>query len=283
MTPTYKLFNEDERFPMLTVPQGKTANELVQSLMLKDTVKSSDLYPRGLGHNVFIGKGVAWNGHLFEVVALRAETYNDQPKIEFMLHDEEHEWWSKIYYPIDQRLSERDCDGATLAVANSDNNAWLFLHCDQDYMRDREMELRSAIITLFQPYVDKLTMAVLATPAKRPTNAPIGVPWESQLSKRVKLDNLTTIREQIIACALKHVRELHIGAYHQAPHGSHIFERVRTCIAKAAFIHKFTQSAAYASVSGEMSAIIAEVSNPHDYETRWDKAARVKAEAAANE
>lgn len=227
--------------------------------------------------------GVFWNGHEFEVMGwVISSSHTEGYDWEFEPgfdeageagHTTEFHMW--LYYPIDPRTTRKDWEGATRAYANETNTGWLPAHADADHMHDREVELRAGIVAVFQPQLDNLLQAVLTATDNKPRDWPIGTPWETRQTRRLRFQKLIEFRDAAITCAITEARERHIGWYHQHPEESHLHHLVHDCItttlAKA--------GDAYTVVYGEIRAAAVSLAL-HPYETRWDRAARLKAEAA---
>ena len=174
-----------------------------------------------------------------------------------------------FYYPIDPRLILSDVDGATRAEANADNDGWLFYHTTPAYHYDREVEVRAAIVAAFQPQIDQLLGTALG--AARGSRA---------LATRVQWDNLVTIRDRVITCAMKEARDHTLGWYQQNPGRSHLHEQVVDCINEVIRVANLAQDSTYSSVAAEVGHVMTSLAK-HKVETRWDKLARLRAEADA--
>ena len=185
-----------------------------------------------------------------------------------------------LYYPIDPRMTKIDIVGANRAWANATNDGWLFAHCDDDHHHDREVSLEDVAISLFQVEINKLQLdsrTKLATLIKRPSDSSAG---SRELAARVKEDSMLTVLDDLLECLKKETREKHIGYYHQNPDKSHVHEEIHDCLVSLIGINKLANNATYIEVAGELNRILARLKDKHDYEYRWVKAARIKAEAA---
>ena len=229
---------------------------------------------------------VAWNGHEFEVISLSVHARSPgglEWGIEIAVSDENDNWtnlvesFMRVYYPIDPRTNATDWRGAVRAYLNKAKTHWLPEHCDEDYMRDREVEIIAVLRSTFTPHIEELDRQWKITPATKPSSWPIGTPFESRAVKFLKWDTLRTFREEAIKCAITEARERYIGWYHQHPHLSHVHNLAHDCItttlAKA-------PANKYALVAGEIRNAAVSLA-PHAYERRWDREARLKAEAEA--
>lgn len=226
----------------------------------------------------FKSKGVAWNGHTFEVIDVNFRVVSGGTMLKIWLEGESHEINMLLHYPVDSRLTEEDCEGATLAEPNDDNDGWLFTQGNADHMRDREIELRAGLVAVLQPTIDRMIESVVTATENKPRDWPIGTPWENKLVRRTRLDEMLSFRDKAIACLLDEARERHIGWYHQNDAKSHLHNLVHDCIATTYRENSDT----FSNVSSQIMQAAATLA-PHAYETRWDKAARLKKEAAARE
>lgn len=218
----------------------------------------------------------SWRGHEFQVVHVRMGSFERGRAWIQQLPYEGFPPASHfdIYYPVDPRMKKVDIHGATRAYVNPGNDGWLFEHADADHMRDREIEIRGGIVGAFQHKVDEATYAVLTATATRPSDWPIGTPWETEQTRRLKLASLTAFREKCVAKALADARERHIGWYHQNERESHLHTLVRDSITNT------LAAGSYPTISGMVNDVVEEL-DPHEYETRWDRLTpKVKAEIA---
>ena len=265
--PTYiSIFPDSEAFPDL--PEGTTKQEMGVLFNLPGSTDTA----------------VFWNGHEFEISTFRF-AWGDRPGFQVGMEEDADssplEGLMHVYYPIDPRTTRIDWAGATSATPNETNSGWLPAHCDADYHNDHELRLEAAIIGLFQPEIDALSIDAMtkgATLAKRPGDSSAS---SRELAARLKLQNLITVRGHLLVCALREIRGKYIGWYHQNPDKSHLHEEIHDCLGKAILLNGVTQSAVYQSVSAEVGRIHSRLNTKHKYETRWDKAARLTAEAEA--
>ena len=225
---------------------------------------------------------VFWNGHQFEICGFKI----------FRIPPTSSTWYYRLwdpevglhlpiestpilYYPLDPRTNRTDWEGATRAYPNEDNTAWLPEHDDADHMRDREVELRAGLVAVLQPVIDDLEEAVLTATDNKPSNWPLGEPWENRLTRRLKLNDVLRFRKEATKCLLAEARKRHIGWYQQNPEKSHLHDLVHDCITTTLR----AEGNPYSRVFSELRDAAVSLA-PHAYETRWDQEARLKAEAA---
>ena len=179
------------------------------------------------------------------------------------------EFRTLFHYPLDPQITAEDIKGAKTAYANADNTGWLFSHTDASYHYDRELELRSAIVAVFQPQIDTLlASAISASTSQR------------ALANRVQWDRLVRFRDKVVECGTNRIKKMHLGWFQQNPDKSHLFSMVRSCIAEIAFKGLSTSDPDYTAVTAEVNAI-RNTLNTFSIETRWEQAARIEAEKKA--
>ena len=228
----------------------------------------------------------AWNGHEFEVMA--AKFYINTLSLSGSLNLEiplTREYGAVIYYPIDPRMFVKDIAGATISYPNETNDGWLFAHCDNDYMRDRENLLVSALTDAFAPVHRQFTRETDYTAVHNLVDR----------FRENALERATIADEFHVAAELnlrKWARGLHIGWYHQNPHDAHINEPIEAAIKKTSaewaadtrevaepFLNK---SDKLQKISTYIASVLARAAARHNYETRWDMEARIDAEKVAS-
>ena len=220
-----------------------------------------------------------WNGHQFETISGRYTVRDDRYmdiRWRWDLGTQPHEYATNLYFPIDPRIIEKDVVNATIAYPNETNDGWLFGHCDADYMRDREALLVATMTDAFAPMHRQLATAAMGTIVDN-----IVERFQQSAYERVG------IMEEFHVAAEVHLRKwarsLHIGYYHQNPHSAHVNEPIEAAIRAAA-----TEWAADTARATKLQKIVTHLANVliraaarHDYETRWDMAARIAAENRA--
>ena len=130
-----------------SVPVGTTAEQAAELLGIPGSVTGNRMHV------------AAFNGHQFEVRQCLVSQVADRSDgsyayIRWSTHDDgqqPHEQSMEIKYPIDPRMILSDVEGAASAKHNADGTAWVFHHCDEDYMRDRESLLVAALTDAFAP------------------------------------------------------------------------------------------------------------------------------------
>ena len=166
-------------------------------------------------------------------------------------------------------MTHKDIQGATHAYPNEDNTGWLFLHCDEDYHHDHEINLEATITALFQPELDKLLNKTLLD---------IGI--SNPANNYKKWIAPVKFRDNLVVCARQRAREEYIGKHHQNPRDSHSHDRLTRCIEFTVGFNRYFDTPEYQLVKPSLDAVLERIRDKHDYETRWEMAARHKAEAA---
>lgn len=210
-----------------------------------------------------------WNGHEFEVAEPEVEDYSDGTVWLSLQQVPSAEYLMELHYPNDQRIELVDVKGATRAYANPTNDGWLYEHRDEDAMSDHEDVLEAIAVSKLTSEIDGAQVKV-----NEATNNTVraGVVTTHRL--------LTEFRDDVVATVVASAREKHIGWYDQNPHAAHVHMLVRTAIANQVTAWQTDRSADYSSINAAIGRIFKALTS-HDYERRWDKAARIAAEMAA--
>ena len=211
---------------------------------------------------------VIWNGHQFEVAVARYRTY-PEAKSTIVIIKDEAEFRGSIYYPTDPRTIAADWHGCQKAKPNADGTAWL-PDWDKDTMIDYEEELQDAAIARFQNRIDGAQIKI-----NESTNSVV----RSQTIATHR--SLVGFRNDVVAAVVEWCQNLHIGWQEQNPHEAHLHLPILNAINATALDWQTNHAVEYGRISGTVAGIIKDLSKPHAYETRWDKAARLAAEAKA--
>ena len=216
---------------------------------------------------------VAWNGHEFELVKAHFHVVGQNRIWINLLHQHDlAEASMDIYYPIDERIIESDVLRATEPYKNETNTGWLFRHCDADAMIDYEHELSAAIVAQFAPELDAAQVKV-----NEATNVTIR---NQAVANHIAI---VEFRDAAVDAVVAWTRTLHIGWQEQNPHEAHVHLPALRAIQSVVTDWQTNRAADYRKVSSRVGRIIKSISGTHDYETRWDKAARLEAERKAAE
>lgn len=253
-------------------PSGVTGlNELAAVAGILTKRAEPGYYPKFLGALKAYGKFIAVEGVVYSVA-----DWSDED-LRFDIDFTSERSYNKhtpmeLYYPLDPRIVREDIEDATRVWPNESNTGWLFQRGDADHMHDREIEIRSGLVAVFQPEIDKAVYAVLTATATRPSDWPIGTPWETEQTRRVKLNSLTTFRDSCIARALAGARDRYIGWYHHHPHESHLHTLIGDSIGAQLV------SGSHGDIADAVGRVVNGL-DTYDYETRWGRLTpKVKAE-----
>ena len=216
--------------------------------------------------------GVYWNGHEFETAEVQFRYRPDSPYAHIQpVRADTHEAQMELYYPIDLLTNRKDWDRATKAKHNSHRDGWI-PDWDNDAMVDYEKELKGAVVNEFQPTIDGLQVKV-----NESTNATVRATAVSRHLRMVEF------RDAVIDEAVKWVRSRYAGWPEQHPHEAHIHQPVLLATQVVAGVWIADRSTDFGLVNSAVSAILKDLGSPHVFETRWGQAARLEAEAKAQE
>ena len=217
-----------------------------------------------------------WNGHEFEIgdvsigVGLNEEwRIHVAPYGDTMARPSEQTMHG--YFPVDLRTNEKDWRRAIKAYPNETNTAWLPEHCDNDHMVDREVELRAGLVGVLQPFINKLDVSVHTATDSKPSNWPLGIPWETRTVRRLKLQSLIDFLDKALECLLTEARDRPIGWYHQNPHESHLHNLIRNCILST--LNNPNNN--FSTITSEVNSAATGLAT-HKYERAWDRRARLR-------
>ena len=215
------------------------------------------------------GKIVIWTGHEFEITSCRSNINTRGAAVTPL---GSHDRYVELHYPIDRRMTEEDISGATIAYPNEDNTAWLFAFCDEDFMLDYEHRLEAASASRFAKEINDAQVKV-----NEATNTTIK-------AKVVGIHrNLVTFCDDVIEFIHEEARTRHIGYYQQNPLEGHIHVPIKRAIDAVTLDWIQNKSTEYGTINTIVGRVLKTLTNQHTYETRWDRDARLEAEAKAAE
>ena len=181
----------------------------------------------------------------------------------------------KIYdcmaLPIDPRMKREDIDGAVDVFLNADNTGWLFGHAGVGHHHDHEINLMAGIDAVMQPMFRQYTVDFITgknAQAKRRASGLYSL--------------LSIFYGEVLGLARTNARAKHLGERHKDTHPD--TGPLHTEI-KAAFdaikMKWEVDRRADATKLGTAFTYITNALVIPTPETRWDKAARLEAEAKA--
>lgn len=214
----------------------------------------------------------AWNGHEFEIIEPRTlHTYAGGFFGQMGYHPKQvHETAMHIYFPIDPRMTLEDIRGATIKYHNEAGDAWLFAHCDEDYMLDHEHKLEAAVDARFGREINEAQIKV-----NEATNATVKAQVVTTHS------NLVAFCNDVTDAVHDEARTRHIGYYHQNPHEAHIHAVIARAIDTVTAKWQVDMSTEYRTINTHVGRVLKTLTKQHVYETRWDREARIEAEKKA--
>ncbi len=252
LSPSTKKFGEsDAEFPY---ENEQEKQRILTGLFIKDTKKVA-----------------AWNGHEFEVLDARIEDNLSVIHVQ-VLGFPVIEYQMLMYYPIDPRIIETDIVGAIKAYANADNTGWLFAHTDAGTHHDYELKLLATLDGVMQPLFRQAQVDLNKTGNSEPTIA------------RLKnlYDLLSQFYGQCIVEARKRARAVWLGYREQYPHpaNGYLDEDITQAIHTVEASWKPNRQKDLDALGGSLRYLRTSLTMPA-VETRWDKIARLNAEAKA--
>ena len=226
-----------------------------------------------------------WNGIRFEVVpmalfkappfwvswSVSLQLYHPHNPIdEIQKAERPAELVMHLYYPIDPRIKVIDIEGATRAYPNDENNGWLFAHTDEGTHHDYELRLLSAIDGVCQPFFRQLQVDSFSAASTARTTA----------QRRFGL--LSEFYGRVVVLARKAAREIYLGEREQQAHPREgwLDRDITAAIEAARAEWTGTRDNDLTELSSAIGYLTRSLAMP-SVETRWDREARLKAEAAA--
>ena len=205
-----------------------------------------------------------WNGHEFEVWS---------PEYNGIKHDQQrwrldrypHEYRSLLFHPIDPRITVKDVRGATIAYPNSLGTHWLFAHCDEDFHKDKELELLAIVDSAFQSVLESRINDCFAVIGRDIISNAIA-----------KYNNVKIFRDKVKTQLRTDFRTKYLGWFHQNPVHSHVTEMIVNAMNTVFAEYRSAQK--HSVIYTDYQNALAYVTNNHTYETRWGQVARIEAE-----
>ena len=196
------------------------------------------------------------------------------------LHRDRAESQPTFLFPLDPRITAADIDGATIWYPNQNNTGWLFGHCDKDFHLDYEYRLTSALNSVFAREKDLTHDASDSALYSVLLNNTSDTRHEWGRKTRV-LDNLRKFHAQTELELLKEHKAHPLGYYQRNPHEAHLHEPILRAIRKVEklWAEDNEQAIHWRDLKPVVARIRDRVRILFPYETRWDQAARLKAEA----
>ena len=217
---------------------------------------------------------VVWNGHEFEIVRARVDGNKNNNLHSFAVHTANSpltEYAVTVYYPIDPRMTAKDIAGAIRAYPNEDNTGWLFAHTDEGTHHDYELTLLAACDGVFQPLFRQYQSDIYSSTS------------EVLISKaKGRFVALSSFYGAVLVEAKKIARNIYLGEREQMAHPSEgwLDRDITRAVATVKAQWTKNKPTTLAILSTALTYIESSLNMP-SVETRWAKAARLKAEAEA--
>ena len=185
-----------------------------------------------------------------------------------------------VLYPIDSRMTKKDIAFATNFYPNESTTGWMFSHCNQNYHRDFEYHITSALDSVFwkekdliQDVADGKLYSLFIHGHTDSSRAAWG-------DATRRLDTLRQFHSQVELAALIKHKSKHLGYYHQHPNDSHIHELLTSALreVKAKWEADNDVLAAWLSIKDAVNRMIERTSILYQYKTRWEIAAEAEEE-----
>ena len=180
---------------------------------------------------------------------------------QFQVHNTTYEEKGFVHYPLDDRLTKPDIEGADTPYLNEDGTAWLFRHTDAGFHRDMIASGRNTIHRAFGETIDDLTVKLLA-PALNS---------ETYSERYIALSNLVKFRDACDTEVTKILEGKHLGYFHQNEHGEHLEPAARDAIANCQKTWAANQRVAYRTFSSLIPGITRSITSTHEPRARWYK------------
>lgn len=187
---------------------------------------------------------------------------------------------TRLAYPIDRSMTAEDIEGATHIEANPANDGWIFKHGTSARHQKHLIDVRNAVMAFFGPAIESADL-------KWKEAIDAGVNTATRIPIRQKLATLCAYRDDVLAAAIKAAEEHLHGHFVRGEHPEvdHVHAEVKAALSatKTKWAADPTILARYGTIRAEAVAITKLLAEPHEPETRAERAARIKAEKKAKE
>ena len=175
----------------------------------------------------------------------------------------------KIAFGIDSRMTAEDINGATRIYKNEANTGWLFAHSNTGHHADHEINLMAGIDGIMQPMFRQYHVDVIMG---------ANITAKERAANQYKL--LSLFYGEVVGLARKNARSKHLGERHRDPHpeNGHIHSEIKVAYEVTKTEWETNRAADVALLTGAFTFITTALTIPNP-ETRWEKAARLAAEA----
>lgn len=219
---------------------------------------------------VKVGNIACWNGHEFEVLEKYVYPHHGEVRLQYA-RGEQMERVMYMYHPVDRRIIADDVAGATLAYPNDDNTAWLFRHADEGTHHDYELNLLAALDGVMQPLFRQYQVDIISATSD---------------SAKTRAEGLFTLMSifygECITAARNMARDVWLGFRQQNPHPQkgYLDTDITNAILVVETAWKDDRPDDLIKLNTALTYLRRSLNMP-SVETRWDKIARLAAEAKA--
>lgn len=188
-------------------------------------------------------------------------------------------------FPVDPRMTKTDIEDATIIYPNSTNTGWLFAHAEIDHHHERILTLESVMITLFEDLVHnelENTLKTIVNAGSSNQELAGRSDYNSQLGALSNYSQIVAFRKECVKWCSELEKLLHVGQ-HVQENNFYLKHQLVRAIKQAIKVWQAdaNKSRVYATISGQINALIAKIETEHKIETRWEKQARREAAAKA--
>ena len=222
-----------------------------------------------------------WNGHEFEVVDV---TFRYNPGSGWVnikpVEADTHEAQMGLYYPIDLQTDRTDWDRAIGAEPNADNDGWVPVWPDKDFMRDHEERLKAAVANSLRHWHQDAEQGhdiAMGSVVRSNNQTNLLILEGARQHKRI----LYEFHDDMESAIIFEARTRHLGYLQQNPHESHVQQPVVRAFAKTIAYWNTEKADLWGKIRIAIEAAEFAAKESREYETRWAQAARLAAEAAA--
>ena len=248
-----------------TIPIGIDPFFVIQSWGLTNNYIGDTLQILGY---IAVKSGQQWHVEHAEIIHHQRSTPST------VLVCTEYAFRGTVAFPIDPRMTREDIEGATQIYQNDEGTGWLFAHADDGHHHDRELQVESIVSDLFEDILSDILTDVM-------TSIINGHQKNQQIARLAKHQHTIGFRKDALSYVRNAERTLHIGQHIQDTDPHYLHKMALTAISETKRYWQAEKASEWNAVEFNVDQVITRLTNLHTYETRWDKAARIEAEAKA--
>ena len=200
----------------------------------------------------------------------RAWSYKRVPYRYVHLFDHDERAVDKLAYPVDPRMEREDIVGATRIYPNADNTGWLFAHASTGNHQDHELALMGALNGVFEICLRQYLTDIY------------GGTGEAITIGQQRYREMSQLYGEVIRVARANARDACLGERRKEPHPEqgHVLTEIKEAYESVLARWESEKPKELETLRGGLQYVKAALAIPVP-ETRWDKAARLEAEAKA--